>query len=187
MNGQPTGRMNGRPAQSGARRPPPLDPVDQVLLRLLREDGRAPVSSLAAAAHVSRATAYQRLERLRRDGTIQGFSARVDPARVGLSVTALVLLSAGPQMSVDWRPLRAKLMRMPQVEYAAFITGEQDVFLLVRVADQEEFRHFVLEELPALPQIRSTLSLLVLDEVVHRPYMLPGDQGSDGWGAATVT
>lgn len=180
MNGQPAPRTNGGPPHSGARRPPPLDPVDHALLRLLREDGRAPVSDLAAAAHVSRATAYQRLERLRRDGTIRGFSARVDPARVGLSVAALVLLSAGRHVSVDWRPLRAKLARMPQVEYAAFITGEHDVLLLVRVADQEEFRRFVLEELPALPQIRSTLSLIVLDEVVHRPYVLADDQVPDG-------
>lgn len=178
MNGQRVRGTKTRPVGPGDPGPP-LDPVDTTLLRLLRADGRAPVADLAAGAHVSRATAYERLGRLRRNGTIQGFSAQVDPARVGLSLTALILLSAGPQVSLDWRPLRARLARMPQVEYAALITGEQDVVLLVRVGGQEEFRRFVLEELPTLPQIRSTLTLIVLDEVVHRPYLLPGDHDLD--------
>jgi Lrp/AsnC family transcriptional regulator, leucine-responsive regulatory protein len=184
MDGRPTRHVNSRPPVPSDARPAAPDPVDLTLLKLLREDGRAPVAELAAAAHVSRATAYLRLDRLRRSGVIEGFTARVNPDRVGMPLTAMVLLSAGPHVNLDRHGLRARIARMPQVEYAAFITGEQDVFLVVRLSDQEEFRRFVLEELPTLPGVRSTFTSLVLDEIVHRPYLLPGD-ASQSTGAVS--
>ena len=41
-----------------------VDALDQRLIALLRADGRAPVSQLATALHVSRGTAQNRLDRL---------------------------------------------------------------------------------------------------------------------------
>ena len=54
-----------------------VDALDQRLIALLRADGRAPVSQLAAALHVSRGTAQNRLDRLIQDGVILGFTVRV--------------------------------------------------------------------------------------------------------------
>ena len=69
-----------------------LDAVDRRIVALLSEDGRMSINELAGRAHVSRATAYARLERLRRDGVITGFAAMVDPAKVGYPIAALVLV-----------------------------------------------------------------------------------------------
>ena len=74
-------------------RPGPLSDIDRRLVALLVEDGRMSVNELAGRLHVSRATAYARLRRLRQDGVITGFTASVDPARAGLGVTAIVLCS----------------------------------------------------------------------------------------------
>jgi DNA-binding Lrp family transcriptional regulator len=41
------------------------------------------MNELAARTSISRATAYQRVERLRGDGVITGFTAVVDHARPG--------------------------------------------------------------------------------------------------------
>ena len=51
-----------------------IDDVDQRLIQLLRTDARMPVAKLAARAGISRATATARIERLRRDGIIAGFT-----------------------------------------------------------------------------------------------------------------
>jgi Lrp/AsnC family leucine-responsive transcriptional regulator len=166
----------GRTAPSPAPTPPPnrpaaqLDPVERRLLELLRDDGRLAVAALAERAGISRANAYTRLERLRTDGVIDGFAARVDARRLGLGISALVLIS-GRQPA--WRSLRDQLRAMPEVEYCAFTTGEYDALILVRVPDVETLRDVILERLQSMPAVRATQTIFVLDEVVRRPFVLP--------------
>ena len=57
----------------------PLDDVDRRIVAALVEDGRLSVNGLAGQVGVSRATAYARLDRLRSEGVITGFTATVDP------------------------------------------------------------------------------------------------------------
>jgi Lrp/AsnC family transcriptional regulator, leucine-responsive regulatory protein len=147
-----------------------LDPVDRRILEALAEDGRISVAALAERVGVSRAAAYTRLDNLRESGVIEGYSVRVNPARVGLGVTALVLIS-GRQPA--WRSLRRRLVSMPEVEYCAFTTGEYDALLVVRVRDVETLRDVVLERLQASEEIRATQTIFVLEELVKRPLVLP--------------
>ena len=55
------------------------------------------------------------------------------------------------------------------------MTGDHDVLLLVRVSDLDELRRFLLDDLTAISGMRGTLTLLVLDEVIRRPFLLPGE------------
>lgn len=158
--------------------PAEMDATDRAILRLLRDDGRVPVADLARAVHVSRANAYTRLERLRAAGVLQGFSARVDPARAGLGLCAVVLLALVPRAQPRWRELREQLVAMPEIEYAALVTGEADVLLMVRAADMDALRAFLLERVQAMESVRSTRTLFVLEELLHRPYVLPPEPGS---------
>jgi Lrp/AsnC family leucine-responsive transcriptional regulator len=147
-----------------------IDPADLRLLSALREDGRLSISELAQRALVSRATAYLRLQRLQDAGILRGFSARVDSSRLGLDVTAVVLISV---RQTDWRALKEELLAFEEVEYFAYITGSFDALLIVRVPDMHHLRDVVLERLQALPEVRSTQTSFVLEEVIRRPYVLP--------------
>jgi DNA-binding Lrp family transcriptional regulator len=51
-----------------------MDELDQRLLSLLRTDARRTVADLAKTLRVSRATVRSRIDRMRADGTIQGFT-----------------------------------------------------------------------------------------------------------------
>lgn len=137
------------------------DEVDRRLIALLREDGRMSVNELAGRAHVSRANAYQRLARLRADGVIRRFTVDIDPRQLGEEITALVLLDIDQHA---WRELGAKLMALPGVEYVGFMTGTFDLVMLVRAPDMHTLRDVVLEQLQAMPEIRSTQTSFVLEE-----------------------
>jgi Lrp/AsnC family leucine-responsive transcriptional regulator len=158
-----------RPA-AGRSAPAHLDDVDRRLLELLSEDGRLPVAILAERAGISRAGAYARLDRLRADGVITGFTVTVDPRRLGLGVTALILVSG---QQTHWRELGTRLAAMPEVEYCAFLTGRYDALLLVRVADVETLRDVILERLQTMPDVRATETIFVLDEVLRRRLVVP--------------
>lgn len=158
-SGPPTGRS-------------PLDDVDQRILAGLRTDGRISMSALADQVGVSRATVYTRVENLLASGVITGFSAQVDPLKVGFGICTLVFVTVSPQ---TWASFRRRVLEMSQVEYCAVTTGEHDAMLLVRARDVAEVHHFVTDVLSLLPEIRAVESVLVMDEVLRRPYLLPGD------------
>ena len=162
--------ISAPPVPAGRSAAATLDAVDRRLLELLARDGRMPVAAIAQTLGISRAAAYSRLERLRVEGVVEGFSVRVSPGRLGLGITALVLVS-GRQPA--WRGLRDRLAAMPEVEYLAFVTGEYDALMLVRVPDVETLRDVILERLQSMEDVRTTQTIFVLDEVVRRPLVLP--------------
>jgi DNA-binding Lrp family transcriptional regulator len=142
----------------------PLDAVDRTIIRLLTEDGRMSVNELAGRVNISRASAYSRLERLRSTGVIEGFTARVNPTKIGLEIAALIFVNADQH---GWKALQHKLLDLPGLEHLSVTTGTFDFCLLVRVPDVQTLRDVVLERLQAMPEVRSTQTAFVLDE--HRP------------------
>ena len=138
-----------------------MDSVDLALINALRVDSRQSVNDLAAAAQISRATAYQRLARLRESGVIRRFTVDVDPRQVGLPIAALILVGV---VQHAWRGVGEVLRRLPGVEWLALSTGSFDYVLLVRAPDIDHLRDVVLEGLQAIPEIQSTQTMLLLDE-----------------------
>lgn len=149
-----------------------LDDVDQRILARLRDNGRISMSALAEQVGVSRATVYTRVENMVAAGVITGFSARVDPRKVGFGICTLVFVTVRPQ---TWQSFRRRVAEMAQVEYCAVTTGQHDAMLLIRARDVAEVHEFVTEVLSVLPEIRAVESVLVMDEVVSRSYLLPAD------------
>jgi Lrp/AsnC family leucine-responsive transcriptional regulator len=164
----PSSHRRQRRAEAG-RTTRPLDDIDRRLLDVLRDDGRVSVANLAQLVGISRASAYSRFERLRREGVVERFGARVDPARVGLTIAALVTVTTEQE---GWRDLRDEILAMAEVDYFALTTGEFDMVLLVRTPDVETLRDVVLVRLQGMAGIRATRTILVLDEVVPTPSYL---------------
>lgn len=69
-----------------------LTDLDRRLIAALREDGRAPVATLARSLGVARATVNSRLERLIANGTIVGFTARVREEVDPLAIHAIAFI-----------------------------------------------------------------------------------------------
>ena len=142
--------------------PVQLDPVDRRLVEALRADGRQSVNELASRVNVSRATAYQRLARLREEGVIRRFTADVDHRKLGLPIAALVLVSV---VQHGWRGVGERLRHLPGVDWLALSTGSYDYIVLVRAPDIDHLRDVILDGLQAIPDVSSTQTLLLLDEL----------------------
>jgi DNA-binding Lrp family transcriptional regulator len=155
-----------RPATTGLRPRQVVDAVDRRILRELRADARISVTDLARRVNVSRANAYTRLDRLTDTGVITGFEVRVDPRAVGLEVAALIFLTADQSR---WREVWAKLQEIPEVEFIGLATGDFDVVVLVRATSPDELRDVVLEQFHSLPEVRSTRTMLLLDDLDRAP------------------
>lgn len=149
-----------------------LDHVDLSILSILRDNGRISMAALAERVNVSRASVYNRVEAMTAAGVITGFSAQIQPGLVGLTVCALVFVTVHPQ---SWHRFREGILQMPDVEYCCITTGEHDAMLLVRSEDIGGVHDFVTGVVAARPEVKSVVSVVVLDEVVRKSYVLPTD------------
>lgn len=157
-------------------RRPTVDDADLALLRALAEDGRASVTTLATTVGVSRANAYQRLDRLQREGVIKRFTVEVDHAAVGLPVSALVMVDVEQPR---WTEAQAAIAEVDGVAFAGLTGGDHDIVVLVRLRDIEAIRDTVLRELHSIPGVRSTRTLLLLEEFVQSTSVLPAVDTDD--------
>ncbi|MFC5667080.1 Lrp/AsnC family transcriptional regulator [Kitasatospora misakiensis] len=143
-----------------------LDRVDRAILRLLQQDGRASIRSVAERVHVSRANAYARISRMVEDGVIRGFTARVDHERAGQGASAYITLKI---VQNSWRTVREQLLALPGVAHIALMGGDFDVMLLVHTADNHALRDLVLNRIQSIPQVLGTRTMLVFEETDQVP------------------
>jgi DNA-binding Lrp family transcriptional regulator len=145
-----------------------LDRIDRAILRLLQQDGRASIRSVAERVHVSRANAYARIARMVESGVIRGFTARVDHERAGQGASAYITLKI---VQNSWRTVRGQLLELPGVEHMALVSGEFDVLMLVHTVDNRALRELVLNRIQAIPEVLGTHTLLVFDETDRTPVL----------------
>ena len=138
----PTATVRPRGYSGAARDAPPgpdlererdIDAVDRQLIDLLRANGRASYAELARQVGLSAPAVHERVGKLEAAGTITGYRAVVDPAALGLDVTALVGVIESD--SVDDTGVEAALRQMPQVEDCWRVAGSEGYVLKVRVTD----------------------------------------------------
>ncbi|MDT0446442.1 Lrp/AsnC family transcriptional regulator [Streptomyces johnsoniae] len=115
------------------------DATDWRLLAALQANGRAGYAELARAVSMSASAVTERLRRLEDAGVIAGYTAVVDPERVGLAVLAFVRLR---YPHGNYRPFHELLDSTQEILEAHHVTGD-DCFVLKVAA--RSMRH--LEEI----------------------------------------
>jgi Lrp/AsnC family leucine-responsive transcriptional regulator len=140
-----------------------LDAVNRRLLEELQADPRISMSALGRRLGMSAPAVTERLQRLESTGVITGYRLEVDPAALGMPVTALVRVRPGPGQL----PKIAQAAReTPQVVEAYRITGE-DCFLLKVHAPSLAELEGILDVFLLFGQ--TTTSIVVSTPVPSRP------------------
>lgn len=148
-----------------------LDNVDRAIIAALCADGRMSMRSLAEQTHSSRAGIYARVTRLEELGIITGYTAVIDPHQLGYGVSAYIYLRIAQQ---SWKAVRERISAIEEVEHAALISGDDDLALLVRTVDAASLRDLVLTRLQTMPDVLSTKTVLILDELPRTGWLASG-------------
>jgi Lrp/AsnC family leucine-responsive transcriptional regulator len=145
-----------------------LDATDWRLLEALQRDGRASYAELARAVAMSPSAVTERVRRLEEAGVITGYTAVVDPERVGLPVLAVVRLR---YPTGNYKPFHDLLATTPEVLEAHHVTGD-DCFVLKVAA--RSMRH--LEEINGrLAGLGSVTTGVVYSSPLQRRPLARGD------------
>jgi DNA-binding Lrp family transcriptional regulator len=137
---------------------------DQALLRLLQENAREAVSSLARKLGVSRTAVQERINRMVRDGIIEGFTVRIGSEWSAGRITAIVSLVVDPKHSPD--VIRA-LEKLPAVVSLWTVSGRNDLVAMARAASTAEIDQF-LDEVGSLGGVTRTESSIILSTKFDR-------------------
>lgn len=141
-----------------------LDDIDQRILAELSADARTPLVTLAARVHLSRNAVKQRMERMERDGVIDGYTLRRG-AETGRRVTAIVMVYRADRMRGG--DIVTELTRIPEVTRCDILSGEFDLLVTI-VADSMDRVGAIWEQISALPGVANTVTSVSLARVIDR-------------------
>ena len=141
-----------------------IDAQDRRLIALLREDARQPITSLAQALGLSRASVYARMDRLERDGVIAGYTVRLGADYDERLIRAQIMLKVAPRLT---QALERKLMQMPELIVLHAISGEYDMIIVVEAEGVSALTD-VVDRIGVLDGVeKTTTSILMATKVVR--------------------
>lgn len=151
-----------------------MDALDARILSALQRDGRQTVTELAAAIGLSPTPCARRLQRLEAEGIIEGYSARIDQARIGLPVSVFIWVELDSQSKDAIDAFERAVRGFDRVMECHLMTGSRDILMRVVAADLGDFDRFLEEKLMRVPGIRSTRSSFALRTMVRRQVLPVG-------------
>jgi Lrp/AsnC family transcriptional regulator, leucine-responsive regulatory protein len=143
------------------------DKVDTAILTALQANGRQSIADLARQINMSHSAAAERVRRLEESGVISGYSAQVDPERLGFTILAYVRLR---YPSSIYEPLHTLLAGTPEVIEAHHVTGD-DCFIMKVVATSMKHLEQVGGKIGALGSV--TTSVVYSSPLPPRPLLPP--------------
>jgi DNA-binding Lrp family transcriptional regulator len=141
-----------------------IDPTDQRILALLREDARASTSKLGRKLGLSRTTVQSRIERLVARGIIAGFTVRLSDEVIRGQIQAHVMITTLPKLASR---VEAELRRLAEVRKLYAISGVHD-FIAVLVTDSVQSMDVLLDRIGVLEGVDRTQSSIVLSTRIDR-------------------
>jgi DNA-binding Lrp family transcriptional regulator len=139
-----------------------LDEVDRRIVAELVADARQSYADIGSRVNLSAPAVKRRVDRMRADGVLRGFTALVDPDALGWTVEAFVELFC--EGRVPPAQIRKMLVDIPEVQAAFTVTGDADALLNIRAKDMAHFER-VLETVRERNLVRQTRSTVVLSRL----------------------
>lgn len=139
-----------------------LDALDYAILSELEADARLPLTELSRRLNVPGSTVRDRVKELEASGVIMGYAARLNPAKLGLGIKAII--QASRAQSVSLTDFRDEATRFAQVTQVQLVTGETDQFITVYARDVEELKDIIYNKIGELPGLTRSNTAIVLEE-----------------------
>ncbi|MFO1173024.1 MAG: Lrp/AsnC family transcriptional regulator [Hyphomicrobiaceae bacterium] len=137
---------------------------DKQLIALLKLDARESTASLARKLGLSRTTVQDRLKKLERDGTIEGYTLRLRSDTEAKGVKAFVIVEVEPRRIAE---VITRLKKIPEIETLYSVSGKFDLIAMLRAESAEDLDE-VLDRIGETTGVEETESAIILSTKVDR-------------------
>jgi len=141
-----------------------LDRLDIAILKALQDDGRISNVDLAKRVNLSPSPCLERVRRLEAEGFIEGFYARLNPAKLNIGMAAFIQVTLDRTTGDVFDNFKEALVTIPEVAECHMVAGGFDYLVKLRMADMENYRR-VLGLLVELPGVAQTHTYVVIENV----------------------
>ena len=117
-----------------------MDEIDRKILKLLQDNARVSLKTIAEHTFLSSPAVSARIERLEKEGIITGYHASVDPVKLGHHILAYINLEVIPE---DKEQFYAYAREVPHILECSCVTGGFSMLLKVAFKSTMELDMFI--------------------------------------------
>jgi len=137
-----------------------MDEISFKILKILQEKARVPNIEVARQVGMAPSGVLERVRKLEKQGIIDGYEVRLNPMRFDRGLVAFVFIRM--QANSDQSSLGKALAAIADVQEVHYVAGEDGFMVKVRAADTVQLERLRREKIAALPQVRSTRTVIAL-------------------------
>nr|WP_330399530.1 Lrp/AsnC family transcriptional regulator [Agathobacter ruminis] len=117
-----------------------IDNVDEKIIAMMQDNARVAIKDIAAEVYMSSPAVASRIERLEKNGIINGYHAQVNMESIGYRIKAFINLDMEPMQKKDFYPFAQQCKNIVECNC---VTGEYSILLEVAFHDTLELDLFI--------------------------------------------
>ena len=144
-----------------------LDHIDNKILQILQQRGRISNMDLSREIDLSPVPTLERMRKLEKQGFIEGYHARVNLGKMGITIKALIQVTLHQHQGSNLHDFIEAVLDIPEVMECYQVTGEFDYMLQVLTTDIEALDKLItntISKIPKVGQVKSHIILSVLKQ-----------------------
>ena len=148
-----------------------MDEVDTEIVDLLQADARLTQAQIAKKVGLSQPSVAERIRKLEEQQVITGYTAKVDPRKLGKDITAFIGVAIEHPKYFDG--FARKVLGLEEVLECHRVAGQDSYVLKVRTENTGTLDRLLTEELRTLPGVTRTQTTIALCTVKEETRITP--------------
>jgi len=148
-----------------------MDEVDTQIVDLLQADARLTQAQIAKKVGLSQPSVADRIRKLEEHQVVTGYTAKVDPRKLGKDITAFIGVNIEHPKYFDG--FARKVLGLEEVLECHRVAGQDSYILKVRTENTSTLDRLLIEDLRTLPGVTRTQTTIVLCSVKEETRITP--------------
>jgi Lrp/AsnC family leucine-responsive transcriptional regulator len=142
-----------------------IDEIDLNILDIIQNDGKISNAQLARRLNMAPSGILERVRKLEKKGILDGYEVRLNPARLGLTVTAFIHILTTD--NVGSTKIGEQLAEFEEIQEVHWIAGDYNYLVKTKLRDASDLRS-LLKKCGQIEGLSDTRTTLVLETVKER-------------------
>jgi len=142
-----------------------LDDLDLKILEIVQRNNQVTSETISRRVGLSSSAVQRRLNRLRKNKTIELEVSAVSPLAVGRNLSAVVSIKLDREAPQLLKKFKELVLTMPEIMQCYYVTGDTDFVLLVTSRDMQDYNLFLQRLADQFPHIARLDTNVVLERI----------------------
>lgn len=148
-----------------------FDATDRAILELLQDNCKQPLAAIGEKVGLSAPAVVERIHKLEEAGVVLGYTALLDPRKLGRDVTAFIGVTTDRPAAID--RVETEVAAMDEVLECHHVTGGYTLMLKVKTRNTESLEQLI-DSVRGVEGVSRTETMVVLSTHIERTRIFLG-------------